>query len=478
MAEKGTRRPCPGYRLSLAQDQCDEGEPKARHRVLLRDGSPHPDPVCALFVFKAGGTKFDPWENVRKGDSHAQTRANVRGELTDYVALTLSRQHRATILLFFVNGLKMRLTRWQRGSAIFTEAFDYTQNRELLREVLRRFSRLDSRGLGFDCSVTPLSPGDDDYAAMSRLGEPLDSDISEEEGAVVGRKLDGPYVFKYIRAAFAASIAKNALRYRVSIPTVKGNRLFLVGRPTVVVAGGRSGRDTRGYVAWDVTSERFVWLKDVWRPVYKNVEMEGSVLQTLNGAVVRNVPTFVCDGALDHDAENPGSAKSEGSEKPSNTHRGEDSHTSRLNSDKPNCRHYRVVVEEVGMPLTTFKDGKQLVSVVRDCVEAHADAVAKAHILHGDISAGNVLISPTVIRSEQDGELRVVWKGLLIDWESSRPVAADLQYSPAFRVLAQGTWEYTSAWILDHHSTALATADELESFFYVILYNALRFLRN
>lgn len=60
---------------------------------------------------------------------------------------------------------------------------------------------------------------------------------------------------------------------------------------------------------------------------------------------------------------------------------------------------------------------------------AHADAVYKAHTLHGDVSAGNVLICPTVVRSDVDGKLRVVWRGVLIDWELARPVAEDLQIS-------------------------------------------------
>ncbi|RDX41008.1 hypothetical protein OH76DRAFT_1561816 [Lentinus brumalis] len=477
MAQQESSRPCSGYRMSLLQDQHGGGQYKA-HGVVLSDGRPQPDAACALFVFKAGGTKFDPWtrKNGRKGDADAQTRTDVRCELTEYVACTLCRQHRSAILLFFVNGLQMRVTRWHRGGTVFSESFDYTQDRALLRDLLRAFSRLDSGGLGFDCSVAPLNPSDGDYAAMTRLGEPQDSDISEEEGTVVDPKLDRPYVFKYVRAAFAASIAVDALRYRISIPAVEGSRLFLAGKPTVLAAS-RSGRDTRGYVAWDVTGEGFVWLKDVWRPVYKNknIESEGSVLKTLNGAVVRNVPTFVCDGELDYNAENSGSATSPANEEAAgaNTHDEDDALQGRSNRGKHKYRHYRIVIQEVGMHLMAFKNGKQLVSVVRDCVQAHADAVYKARTLHGDVSTGNVLICPTVVRSDVDGKLRVVWKGVLIDWELARPVAEDLQVSSGMR-----TWQFTSAWVLDNSSTALTSADELESFFYIILYNALRFLRS
>ena len=50
---------------------------------------------------------------------------------------------------------------------------------------------------------------------------------------------------------------------------------------------------------------------------------------------------------------------------------------------------------------------------------AHAWAVKNANIIHQDISDGNMLICPTVARGE-DGVLRVVWKGVLADWELSK----------------------------------------------------------
>ncbi len=53
----------------------------------------------------------------------------------------------------------------------------------------------------------------------------------------------------------------------------------------------------------------------------------------------------------------------------------------------------------------------------------HADAYKKRRIIHRDISSGNMLILPMFENTDGAVELRVVWKGLLCDWELSKPQA-------------------------------------------------------
>lgn len=123
--------------------------------------------------------------------------------------------------------------------------------------------------------------------------------------------------------------------------------------------------------------------------------------------------------------------------------------------------------------------------------------MTKALIYHRDVSAGNILICPTVVTCD-DGKRRVVWKGLLTDWELSKPMMPDgtqlaaRQPRRTVRIhkscglasvfvdkpTVQGTWQFTSAWLLDHMDAAVTTADEIESVFWIILYNALRYLRH
>lgn len=376
MATQGANCPCPGYSLSLSEEQQDTALLKV-HGALLPDGKPHLDAPAALFVFQAGGRKFDPFEDAKADDTEqmTKTRAEVSGQIQDFAARILSQQHRTNILLFFVNGLQIRAARWTRSDVTFAKAFDYTKNRELLRDLLWSVSRLSSRELGYDQSVSLLSPEDEDYTIMSMLAKEKVSDVSEEEDTIVDRTHQGPYIFKYVRAAFATAIAGDAPRYRITIPTSERDRFFLAGKPTIV-AGGTTSRSTRGYVAWDVTGKRFVWLKDVWRRADKYNLPEGLVLRDLNRTGVCNVPTYVCEGELKHDGEGVGLADPSHDEDPNTYHDYKDYCPPPPDDAKRRLRHSRTVVEEVALPLSVFKNGKQLLSVVRDCVQGMSSCVS------------------------------------------------------------------------------------------------------
>ncbi|KAI9067735.1 hypothetical protein FKP32DRAFT_1672828 [Trametes sanguinea] len=54
--------------------------------------------------------------------------------------------------------------------------------------------------------------------------------------------------------------------------------------------------------------------------------------------------------------------------------------------------HMRIVIDEVGRPLTEFKSTRELVTALRDAVIGHQQAWLRAGILHRDVSVGNILI--------------------------------------------------------------------------------------
>ena len=116
--------------------------------------------------------------------------------------------------------------------------------------------------------------------------------------------------------------------------------------------------------------------------------------------------------------------------------------------------------------------------------------------MHRDISAGNILICPRV-EADEDGVLRVKWRGMLADWELSKRIADKESEEKARQIVrtvcssslslhrdqiltscSQGTWQFASAYILDNPEKPVRIADELESFFHVTLYHALRYLRH
>ena len=406
LSQTDSKCPCPGFRLSLSQDRWDPGDAN-RLKVdgglfaegsVPTDGRPHWDIQQGLLEFKSGKIKKDAYDDVKEGDADEKFCVGVRGQMTEYVGYAFANQHRTVMYFFLVNGPRVRVTRWDRSGTIFTEAIDYTKDPATLRDIMWGFSRLTPEERGEDETAEALNPSSTDYKKMDQVAAPNEDDVSEVEGTIVTE--DGEFVCKFVRTLFADSIKDGAPRYRLYIPTAdRKRRAFLVGRP-IVVAPGMCGRGTRGFVAWDKTGERFVFLKDAWRPFYENVETEGRVLRKLAAAKVANVPTYVCDGELKHNtltpnfAEKVASAKADEAEEamnvdPDRPKTPERRYSKRLRSGKlvsaqgpsPNhlinrgrhimrrLRHYRLVMEEVCMPLTEFKDGRQLVSVLRDCVQ-------------------------------------------------------------------------------------------------------------
>ena len=108
--------------------------------------------------------------------------------------------------------------------------------------------------------------------------------------------------------------------------------------------------------------------------------------------------------------------------------------------------HYRIALKWVCLPLRAVTSSRRLVSVVGDCIEgmyravcmvcrvavsqptvhiAHQDATEKSKLIHRNISNESVAILPTFVGpdGEDDSSLRVVWRGILTDWEFATPVA-------------------------------------------------------
>jgi len=96
------------------------------------------------------------------------------------------------------------------------------------------------------------------------------------------------------------------------------------------------------------------------------------------------------------------------------------------------------------------------------CLLAHTAAYNRARILHRDVSAGNILIT------DKGG-------GILIDWDLSKKVKESLEPKPRLHSRT-GTWQFISvARLLDPCSAPHQVSDDLESFFWVLLYQIVRY---
>ena len=348
----------------------------------------------------------DPFDRAHYDDEHGEIkkeRGRVLGEISAIANLLFSAQHRLFLFMVLIIGRRFRLLRLDRAGIVVSAPVDYVSDPNVLCDALQRLCALDDSSLGIDPTATRVLPGGRDFRRMdiAALKSPRDADHSERD---LDTPLTTPVTFAYARDLFDASITSGWPRYRIQIHYGDKWHDFLVGKPTFR-ADSVVGRGTRGYVALDCETNRFVWLKDVWRAAYAIPVPEGDMLRRLNDAGVENVPTLVCHGDVDDhvtvtaDYWVPYSADPSArfpdsqalcplvdspqsiSKKRKRTTDYEDGvvslpskdekiHNSNDDSHRPlrQHKHYRIVVEEVAFPLTDFKNGKQLASLVLDAL--------------------------------------------------------------------------------------------------------------
>ncbi|KAI0631769.1 hypothetical protein C8Q77DRAFT_1272678 [Trametes polyzona] len=494
------------------------------------DGRPHWAEQLVPVEFKIHTWSKDPFNDAPEGklDADAESRKEARIQLIDYAERIFRYQHRTALFMLLVMGRRFRFLRWDRSGTIVTKSVDYYENPQMLCEMLWRMSKLSKEELGCDPSATRLNADDSLYASMDDVASPVARDLDHND-RVLDEMPEDPYVFRYVRDMFRQSLAPEWPRHRLEIVDGSQKFHFLVGKP-LFFATGMAGRGTRGYVAYDPDHKRFVWLKDAWRAHYELVDQEGTILRKLNADGVRNVPTVFCHGDIlgqttqtptfwemqnQRPKESVPGVQPLGPPPPPKVDSSSSSHTrvaeprslssgslSRKRSwhemnegntpslggkkhptweDCPLRRHmhYRIVVEEVALPLKEFTSGRQLVSLITDCVVAHLDAMTVAKIIHRDVSGGNILIYPEIVpHSSQPEAWMVEARGLLADWELSKPVSDKSKPQRARQPERTGTWQFMSVGVLCDMTKVVETSDEMESFFYVLLYYAIRYLRS
>ena len=256
------------------------------------------DVVPVEFKNRKKGDIYDPLNDKAKDaagfESQADTRKDVRGQLTTYSELAHQLQHRIFLLMLLVIGRRYRLMRWDRAGTVVTPSVDYYKDPDGLCEFLWRISHLDDEALGLDPTAVRLQGAA--FDELDTIARPVRTDVDHTPRFLKERELISKFCFRYVREMFAASIQDRALpRYKLHISTGDKAHTFLVGKP-VSVARGMVGRGTRGWVAWHCEGACFVWLKDAWRVSFEGIEREGDILGRLNRAKISGVPTLVCHG--------------------------------------------------------------------------------------------------------------------------------------------------------------------------------------
>lgn len=129
----------------------------------------------------------------------------------------------------------------------------------------------------------------------------------------------------------------------------KKDSYFLIGRPRFA-NHSPMGRATRGYVAYDMTSGKLVFLKDTWRPDSTRIRTEKEIYIHLHKHRVRNIATLICGGDVGEKQQRTLTQDFEG----------EDGYGARI--------HYRLVVKQIGRSLEDYKKSREMVLALQDAI--------------------------------------------------------------------------------------------------------------
>ncbi|KAF9800849.1 hypothetical protein IEO21_10280 [Rhodonia placenta] len=207
-----------------------------------------------------------------------------------------------------------------------------------------------------------------------------------------------------------------------------------------------TGRSTIGYVAFDIRGKRLVFMRDSWpldsslrkteRTVYQDLWRNGvkNIARPISGEIVKS-------GDKVHRTI---------TQKYRDTAHGKDTRA-RI--------HFRLITDEIYEPLDNCKCSYKLILVLSDALLAHYLAWTKADILHCDISMNNIMVKCT---GPKVGQV----EGILNDWDLCK-YESELKKGSSHPT-HPGTWQFSSAMLLQYPIKLRQVSDDLESFVHIL----------
>ncbi|KAI9442014.1 hypothetical protein BJY52DRAFT_1229263 [Lactarius psammicola] len=350
---------------------------------------------------------------------------STAGQITTYAALQLDSQYRTHVFSVLVVGDYARLIRWDRSGAIVTAPIYYQRDPELL-DFFTRYDQAERPVRGHDDSV---------------------------------RKATSAEVQQAVCASEDFRVPLELLVVTVPLQGRESECREYIIKPPVARPHTPPGRATRTSIAYDVQRNCIVFFKDSWRVAADEISREGDLYAILNEAGVRNVPRCSASGDIGDDVYHS-------------------TYTNRFAAaswalvpthDFTPHRHHRLILDDIGKPLETFKSSKDMVRAVLAALIAHGDAYWKCSILHRDISPNNILLT----------DCPDFGGGLLIDWDLCKIVDPDDPSSGgARRSTRTGTWQYMAADLIENPKINQTFVHDIESAFFVLLWMALLYVKS
>ncbi len=326
----------------------------------------------------------------------AKGRKDVWAQLLSYAALVFKFQKRLFhhIVIFF--GSYARIIRFDNSGIVATEKIDYTKDGARLTQFFVRYGRLQSKNRGHDPTATRING----KPSKGKDGEEDDMTKLAKAMRKYGQEVAEQRPDDYVPPLFNKTLDEQWPWWKLKVydEITQSSHFFAVGKPHFY-SGGVVGRGTCGYIAVpldeegmptplriykdgkavpvDADNEKakdpdyrdvyFVYLKDAWRVDHPGIEKEGAILHVLNNHGVHYVPTLLYHGDLGDDTLSYTKwpayhADDELKDCPLKAH-----------------QHYRLVVAEVGKPLSEFANGRELVLAILYCIIGESSCICLIH---------------------------------------------------------------------------------------------------
>ncbi|TFY58048.1 hypothetical protein EVJ58_g6657 [Rhodofomes roseus] len=380
-------------------------------------------------------------------------RLETMEQMSHYVSKVMQRQFLLHFFTIFTCRDVAWLLRWDRAGLVVSEPFILVKNPRLLHTFLYRFARMSDTDRGHDPSVVPATEAEAQLLRSFNKFPPPETWCRE---TFAGTLVDGWPISKILVPEddmISEAELMSGTKEERGASEAPGRRMceFLVGKPTFMNTSVY-GRATRCHIAYDVAGDRLVFCKECWRTDTPTSHPEGEVYLRLHSKNVSYIATPIAAGDV-HGKNGAHRTRTQEFTKGSN----------------PMLIQYRLILEEIARPLTSYKTSSELITALYLCLRAHEEAWRLAKIIHQDISAGNMLI---YWYRTSDGEL--VWKALLVDWGLCK--YEEEMNDPVVRRTRAGTWQFISAVLLRWPTKFMHTIfNDLESFIHVLHWMCLRF---
>ena len=321
--------------------------------VLEMKASSNADPFYTLADAENNGT-------LEKSDEDS---CLTQGQLAQYASELFNHQHRTHAFQLFIAGDYARFLYWDRAGAVVTERFNYVTQPAVLADFMLRYNHMSATRRGWDGSVS--EPSKSEVKTFRKVVKKFVEAMKNPKAAQ-----------RRIRNA-EDTLDENFPPYKMTVGAVKtGEPQDIVIQKPFEVCKSPTGRSTRGYLAYSLTSQRLMFLKDSWRVEVEDLSDEDSIYAKLKEGNVPFIPEVLCAGDVSVDGE---------VQRTCTEQIARDTEASwKVDSSRSRSHVHHRLLQELAYPLSTSANSEEYVRAFRDAFESECFYDPWSYRVHSD----------------------------------------------------------------------------------------------